>query len=484
MRYLPLFLDLRGQGVVVVGGGTVAARKVDLLAAAGPRIRVVAPAICETLRLRAGRGEIEHVAARFEAGHLAGARFVIAATDDRVVNAAVAHAAGERGIPVNVVDDLELSNAILPAIVDRSPLVVAISTAGTAPVLARHLRERVEAVLDESVGRLATFLAALRPRIRQAIADVAERRRFYEWILHGAVAQRLRARDEAGAAALLERRLREGEPTRATGRVTLVGAGPGDPGLLTLNALRALQSADVILHDRLVSAGVLALARREAELIEVGKSARGHSTTQARIHELMAEHAALGRHVVRLKGGDPFIFGRGGEELQYLRDCSIPYEVVPGVTAALACAAYAGIPLTHREHARSVRFVTAHCRDSIDSIDWRGLARGDETLAIYMGAGTLPRLAAELVRHGRPAGTPAAIIENGTRPEQRVLLADLATLPALAAAERVGSPALIVVGEVARHAGSLHWFGAAPGLWPAAGSTYDPAQAPATLKVA
>jgi uroporphyrin-III C-methyltransferase / precorrin-2 dehydrogenase / sirohydrochlorin ferrochelatase len=374
-------------------------------------------------------------------------------------------------MPVNVVDDLELSDAILPAIVDRSPLVVAISTAGTAPVLARFLRERIEAVLDESVGRLATFLGALRPRIRQAIADVAERRRFYEWILHGTVAQRVRARDEAGRrgaarAPPARGRAVEGDRPGDAGR-----GGPGDPGLLTLNALRALQSADVILHDRLVSADILALARREAELIEVGKSARGHSTTQARIHELMAEHAARGRHVVRLKGGDPFIFGRGGEELQYLRDCGIAYEVVPGVTAALACAAYAGIPLTHREHARSVRFVTAHCRDSIDSIDWRGLARGDETLAIYMGAGTLPRLAAELIRHGRPAGTPAAIIENGTRPEQRVLLGDLATLPALAEAERVGSPALIVVGEVARHAGSLALVRRRPGF--VAGGGFD-----------
>lgn len=471
MRYLPLFLDLRGRTVVVVGGGVVAGRKVDLVSEAGPRIRVVAPTLSPALADRVKRGQLEHFSAAFEPSHLDGAAFVIAATGDRGVNAAVAAAARARGIPVNAVDDLALSDAILPAIVDRSPLVVAISTAGTAPVLARFLRERIEAVVDGSIGRLAAFLAGWRERIKAATVDLGERRRLYDWILRGPVAQRLRAEDEAGAAALLERRLGAGGVPAPRGRVTVVGAGPGDPGLLTLNALRALQSADVVLHDRLVSPEILALARREAELIEVGKSAQGHSVAQARIHELMAEHAARGLHVVRLKGGDPFIFGRGGEELQFLRQIGVPYEVVPGVTAALACAAYAGIPLTHRDHARSVRFVTAHCRESIDAVDWRGLARGDETLAVYMGAGTLPRLAAELLRHGRPASTPAAIIENGTRAGQRVLLGDLATLPALAEAQRVGSPALIVVGEVARHAAALHWFGAAPALAPAPVST-------------
>ncbi len=468
MRYLPLFLDLRGRTAVVVGGGVIAGRKVDLVHAAGPAIRVVAPALSPALAARAASGEVEHIAALFEPAYLDGAAFVIAATDDREVNAAVAVAARARGIPVNVVDDLELSDAILPAIVDRSPLVVAISTAGTAPVLARFLRERIETVVDGSIGRLATFLADWRGRIKAAAVDLRERRRLYDWILHGPVAQRLRARDEAGAAAALARRLREGAAAESGGRVTLVGAGPGDPGLLTLAALRALQSADVVLHDRLVSPEILALVRREAELIEVGKSAQGHSVAQARIHELLAGHAACGLHVVRLKGGDPFIFGRGGEELQFLRGIGVPYEVVPGVTAALACAAYAGIPLTHRDHARSVRFVTAHCRESIDAVDWRGLARSDETLAVYMGAGTLPRLAAELLRHGRAASTPAAIIENGTRAEQRVLLGDLSTLPALAEAERVASPSLIVVGEVARHAGALGWFGAAPVVAPAA----------------
>ncbi len=246
------------------------------------------------------------------------------------------------------------------------------------------------------------------------------------------------------------------------GSVTIVGAGPGDPGLVTLAALRALQSADVVLHDRLVTREVLALARREAELVEVGKSGGGHSVAQARIHELMVEHARQGRRVVRLKGGDPMIFGRGGEELEHLRQAGVDFAVIPGVTAALACAAYAGIPLTHREHSASVRFVTAHCRESIDATDWGALAAGRETLAVYMGVATLPQLRRELLRHGRSADTPVAFVENGSRPEQRVLLGTLGEAEHLAATHRLSSPALLIVGEVAALARQLHWFGAAP----------------------
>ena len=247
-----------------------------------------------------------------------------------------------------------------------------------------------------------------------------------------------------------------------TGTVFLVGAGPGDPGLLTLAGLRALQSADVVLHDRLVSADVLALVRREAELIEVGKSGGGHSVSQARIHELITQHAAAGRRVVRLKGGDPMIFGRGGEELEHLRRAGIPFEVVPGVTAALACAAYAGIPLTHRAYSGAVRLVTAHCQESVDATDWRTLAAGRETLAVYMGLATLPVLCRELTRHGRSATTPVAIVENASRPEQRVIVGTLGDVETLAARHVVRSPALLVVGEVAALAPALHWFGAEP----------------------
>jgi uroporphyrin-III C-methyltransferase/precorrin-2 dehydrogenase/sirohydrochlorin ferrochelatase len=462
MRYFPLFLDLRGRTVVVVGGGTIAERKLDLVREAGPRLVVVAPDVTPRLARLASDGALEHRARTFVDSDLDGVRLVIAATDDRAVNRAVAEAADARGIPANVVDDLELSTGILPAIVDRSPIVIAISTQGTTPALARFVRERVESLVDESFGRLAAFCEGWRGRLKARLPDLGARRRVYDWLLRGPVADLVRRGREDEASALLDGAI---DAIPAKGSVALVGAGPGDPGLLTLNALRALQSADVVLHDRLVAAEILRLARREAELIEVGKSgdrSRGHSVSQQRIHELMIEHARAGRRVVRLKGGDPFVFGRGGEELEALRAAGIDYEVVPGITAALACGAYAGIPLTHREHSQSLRIVTAHCRESIDATDWKGLAGARETLAVYMGVAMLGTLQRELIRHGRAPSTPVALVENGSRANQRVVVGELGDVEALAARERVGSPALLIVGDVASYAARLHWYGAAP----------------------
>jgi uroporphyrin-III C-methyltransferase/precorrin-2 dehydrogenase/sirohydrochlorin ferrochelatase len=469
MRYFPLFLDMRDRLVVIVGGGTIAERKLALVAESGARLKVVAPTLTAALQVARDEGRLEHVSREFEPHDLDGARLVIAATADRAVNAGVAQAAEQRGIIANVVDDLELSTGILPAIIDRSPIVVAVSTGGTAPVLARRIRAQLETVVDESLGRFAAFAAAWRGRIRAAIPDLSARRRFYDWLLDGPAPALVRnarpqAAEEVVAAELA--RLRHLATTPAlqehAGSVVLVGAGPGDPGLLTIKALRALQGADVVLHDRLVSREVLALARREADMIEVGKTGHGHSVAQKEIHQLMLEHALAGRRVVRLKGGDPFVFGRGGEELEFLRARGIAYEVVPGVTAALACAAYAGIPLTHRDHSGSVRLVTAHCRESLDSTDWRGLAAARETLAVYMGVAMLAQLRTELVRHGRDPATPVAFIENGSRPEQRVIVGKLEQVEALAADHAVRSPALLIIGEVAALATELHWFGARP----------------------
>jgi uroporphyrin-III C-methyltransferase/precorrin-2 dehydrogenase/sirohydrochlorin ferrochelatase len=290
---------------------------------------------------------------------------------------------------------------------------------------------------------------------------MAARRQFYETLLAGPVAALLRRGQPQEALQAAEQALAL-ESTVRTGSVVLVGAGPGDPGLLTLRALRALNEADVILHDRLVSADVLDLARRDAERIEVGKQAGNHHTTQDGIHALLLEHARAGRRVVRLKGGDPFVFGRGGEELEFLRLHEIPYEVVPGITAAVACAAYAGIPLTHRDHAQSVRFVTGHCRSSLDTLDWAALAQERQTLAVYMGVGELASLQARLIEHGRAATTPFALIENGSRREQRVVTGTLANLAERASVHAVGSPALLILGEVAALAQSLAWFGQPP----------------------
>lgn len=468
MDYFPLFLDLRGRRVLVVGGGVIAERKAELVRQSGARLCIVAPTLTPRLAALVDAGELEHRARAFEPADADGARLLIAATDDPDANRRAAAAAEARGVVANVVDDLALSTAILPAIVDRSPIVIAISTQGTTPALARLVRARIETLVDESLGRLATFCAAWRARIKSGIRDLGRRRRFYDWLLHGRVSDLVRQAREADAGALLAAALaqagREPPQAAALGSVVLVGAGPGDPGLLTLRALRALQEADVVLHDRLVSRDVLQLIRREAEVLEVGKGAGRHSVAQHRIHELMVEHARRGRRVVRLKGGDPFVFGRGGEELEHLRRHDVPFEVVPGVTAALACAAYAGIPLTHRDHSGSLRFVTAHCRESLDATDWRGLAEERETLAVYMGVALLPTLRAALIRHGRSPQTPVALIENGSRPEQRVVVGTLDELERLASSHAIGSPTLLIIGAVAALAADLHWFGAAPSV--------------------
>ena len=458
----PLFLDLRGRRVLVVGGGSVAARKVTALLEAQADVALVAPALDATLAPLVRMQRITHLGATFAPHQLDDAWLVIAATDDPLVNRAVAEAASARRLWVNVVDDAELASAQLPARVQRGPLQIAISSGGAAPMLARHLREQLESQLDESLGTLAQLFVTLRSRIRARLPELPARRAFFRRALDGRVQAQLRRGDIDAARESLEAELEQANPT-PRGRVSLVGAGPGDPGLLTLRALRVLNDADVILHDRLVSVEVLALARRDAQRIEVGKRVGGnHDATQQRIHALMIELARAGKHVVRLKGGDPFVFGRGGEELQALRAHGIDYEVVPGITAAVACAAHAGIPLTHRAHAQSLRILTAQAKAGEAEHDWAALAQPGQTRVFYMGVSGLERLRDKLVGHGLPASTPFALIENGSLPQQRVIAGTLATLPVLAREHAVQAPALLIVGEVAAFATELHWFGAAP----------------------
>ncbi|HEY5803318.1 MAG TPA: siroheme synthase CysG [Lysobacter sp.] len=458
----PVFADLRGRDVLVVGGGTVAQRKAEALLDAGARVRLGAPALNGPLSRHVAEGRIEHLSGVFQAAWLDGAWLVIAATDDDAVNRAVADAGESRRIWVNVVDDAHASSVQIPARIERGPLQIAISSGGGAPMLARHLREKLESEIDESVGALAELLGRERARIRARFPQTGQRRRFFDRLLAGPIPRLLRQRQRLAAEREFSAALSEGNEAGARGSVALVGAGPGDPGLLTLRALRVLNEADVILHDRLVSSEVLQLVRRDALRIEVGKQAGNHQTTQAQIHALMLEHARAGKRVVRLKGGDPFVFGRGGEELEVLRADGIDFEVVPGITAAVACAAYAGVPLTHRDHAQSVRLVTAHCRDSLDTLDWQSLALERQTLAVYMGVAGLDGLRDRLIAHGRAPSTPFALIENGSRPEQRVIVGTLAELAERARQHDAQSPALLIIGEVAALAGKLHWFGAPP----------------------
>jgi uroporphyrin-III C-methyltransferase/precorrin-2 dehydrogenase/sirohydrochlorin ferrochelatase len=457
MDRFPVFLELKGRPCLVVGGGHVAARKVDLLLKAGGKVTIVAPDVpSPVLAELIAAKRIHHIAEPFAPRHVMGHVVVVAATNHRAVNAAVSRAANAACLPVNVVDDPQLSSFIVPAIVDRGPVTVAISSDGVAPVLARLLRARIEAAIPASIGRLADLAARLRKLVRRQLPDPVRRRRFWEGVFEGRVGALALAGHTEEAEALAAEELARAERSAPLGEVALVGAGPGDPDLMTFAALRLLQSADVVVHDRLVSHDILDLARREAERIDVGKAGGAKNATQEEINTLIVRLAREGKRVVRLKGGDPFLFGRGGEELEALAAEGIAVRVVPGITAAAGCAAYAGIPLTHRDHAHACVFVSGHRRHGAAEPDWAALARPEHTLAIYMGLGPIAEICARLTLHGLDASTPAAAIENGTRPDQRVVTGTLATLPARVAEASVTGPTLIVVGEVValRHAGA------------------------------
>jgi uroporphyrin-III C-methyltransferase / precorrin-2 dehydrogenase / sirohydrochlorin ferrochelatase len=456
MEHLPVFLQLRSRPAVIVGGGPVAARKAELLLRCGARLSVVAPALSEELVKRFEAGELTHISAPFDPSYLDNAELVVAATSQREVNAAVSLAARERRIPVNVVDDPELSTFIFPAIIDRSPIVVAVSSAGHAPVLARRLREQLEALLPTRLGALARFMGERRKAVASALRARA-RRPFWERIVGGIVGARVLAGDEAAAQKAFETELYTSHLTTSTatggrglGEVYLIGAGPGDPDLLTLRALQLLQQADVVLYDRLVPEAVLERARREARRVFVGKQA-GESSSQERINELLVEYARQGLRVARLKGGDPLIFGRGGEEIEVLAAHGIPYVIVPGITAALGAAAAASIPLTHRLLSQSVTFVTGHVLDD-DTLDWRQLAGPHRTVVFYMGVAQLTRIVDRLRIAGASAELPVAVVEQATLPGQRVLRGTLTTIADVVSAAGVAPPALLIVGEVAEFA--------------------------------
>jgi len=465
VNYFPVFFDLSGQKVLVVGGGEVALRKISLLERTGASITVVAPEIAPAILSLAAAGKLKLALREFLPEDLDAARLVIVATSRRAENRWIAKLSESRNIPVNVVDDAQASRFIVPAIIDRDPVLVAVSTGGTSPVLARRLRERLEALIPARIGELATWLKALRRAARRKLRDTDERRRFFETVVDGPAARRFIDGDQSGAERIAQQLLAATSAApRAAGDVTLVGAGPGDPELLTLKALRALQDADVILHDRLVAPALLDLARRDAARVCVGKAAGSIGSTQEDINALLIELANQGKRVVRLKGGDPFVFGRGGEELQALAKARINFSVVPGITAALGAAAYAGIPLTHRDFAHSVTFVTGHAQDQGPEPDWRALAMPGATAVFYMGLARLNHIVEKLLEHGAPATRPAGIIAQGTTANQRVITATLATIRSVSSEAGLESPALLVVGDVVALHSTLAWFGTTTGI--------------------
>ncbi|WP_165725993.1 siroheme synthase CysG [Pseudoalteromonas sp. SA25] len=457
MQYLPIFTKLDNKPVLVVGGGEVALRKCRAFLKARASVTLVAPWFCDELKEHAHNNEVTLIDAYFDESHLDGKMLVIAATDRDEVNNNVFELANARNVFVNVVDDQPKCTFIFPSIVDRDPITIAISSAGTAPVLARRLREKLETLIPHHIGPLATLVGGFRDKVKKRFKHFSDRRQFWEGVFDSSVVSKVQTGDTQAAQQQLEQMLdAKAEPE---GEVYIVGAGPGDPELLTLKALQLMQQADVVVYDFLVSDEIMELVRRDADLICVGKRLGDHSVVQDDTNQMLVDLAKQGKKVCRIKGGDPFIYGRGGEEVQVLAANNVNYQIVPGITAAAGCSAYAGIPLTHRDHAQAIQFVTGHCKKDGQELDWQSLAKANQTLAIYMGVIKSPHIQSELLKHGRKADTPVAIIENGTRKNQRVVTGQLGELADLIERNSIISPALLIIGEVAALHSQLAWFG-------------------------
>ena len=461
MDYLPLFLKLEGKRCLVVGAGEVAVRKASLVLKAGGSVEVVSPQCCAAMtQLVADNDALSYRNSVYTATDLDGAQLVIAATDHREVNEAVSADAHQANVLVNVVDQPNLCSFILPAVIDRSPVVVAVSSGGNSPVLARTIRTKLESLIPSAYGKLAELVGEFREDAKKRFSSINERRHFWESVLEGPVAELVFAGDMDKAKQMLGEQFASGPDSvkQRVGEVYLVGGGPGDPDLLTFRALRLMQKSDVILYDRLVAPEIVDLCRRDARRIYVGKARDKHSVPQQDINQMLVDLARQGHRVCRLKGGDPFIFGRGGEEIDLLSQCDIPFQVVPGITAASGCASYAGIPLTHRDYSQSVQFITGHLQSGAKELDWSGLVRERQTLVFYMGLLGLAKICQRLIEHGMPTETPIAMVERGTTPEQKVYVGTLKSMPERIKQIHVKPPTLIIVGEVVKLRDKLSWF--------------------------
>jgi uroporphyrin-III C-methyltransferase/precorrin-2 dehydrogenase/sirohydrochlorin ferrochelatase len=455
-------MNIKHRQCLVVGGGKVAARKIALLLKAGARVTVISPELCQEVTDMAISGQIEHIARRFDEKDMCESNrcdivLVIAATSDQATNEKISRLCKERSMPVNVIDQPHLCSFIMASIVDRSPIQIAISTGGSSPVLSRMLRTRLESYIPAAFGKLAKLVDGYRHKVIEKFPDAKKRRYFWEEVLEGRVAELLFQGNEHAARHALEHEIKS-DFRQDHGEVYLVGAGPGDPDLLTFRALRLMQLADVVVYDRLVSQGILDLVRRDAELVYVGKERNNHAVPQEGINQLLVRYAKEGKRVLRLKGGDPFIFGRGGEEIETLKENDVIFQVVPGITAAAGCASYGGIPLTHRDYAQSCVFVTGHLKDGTVNLNWQALAHPNQTIVFYMGLQAVKVIHKELVANGLSDDTPAALVEQGTTENQRVHVGTLSTLAAIVEKEKVQPPSLIIVGNVVTLHDKLKWF--------------------------
>jgi uroporphyrin-III C-methyltransferase/precorrin-2 dehydrogenase/sirohydrochlorin ferrochelatase len=460
MKFLPVFLDVRNQPCLVVGGGEVAGRKVQLLLRAEAKVTVIAPVLTDTLRYLTESNLITHYNRIFEPTDVAGWRVIYAATDDRAVNVRVSALAKKYNIPVNVADNPDLCSFIMPSLIERTPVQIAVSSGGASPVLARLLRARLETLIPAAYGQLAEFVNSFREQVKAAFKTGQARRIFWENTLQGPIAEMVFAGQMTAARKALPVVLEKAAAAEAGGygEVYLVGAGPGDPDLLTFRALRLMQQADIVVYDRLVSEPVLNLVRLDAERLYVGKEKSNHVVPQQDINRLLVDLAKQGKRVLRLKGGDPFIFGRGGEEIETLAAEGIPFQIVPGITAASGAAAYAGIPLTHRDYAQSCIFVTGHLKDGSMELNWDLLVQPQQTVVVYMGLGGFATLCEQLITHGMAPEKPVALVQQATTQNQRVFTGTLADLSQRVAKIEIKPPTLIIVGDTVKLNDKLAWF--------------------------
>jgi len=459
MEHLPIFINLKQKPVLVVGGGDIALRKINLLIKAQARVDCLSPFFCEGMNSLSRDNYVNLINKSFEPADIKDYSVIIAATDDATVNSSISSIAHDKRIPVNVVDSPALSSFIMPSIVDRSPVIIAVSSAGKAPVLARIIRAKLETVIPSAYGILAEIAGEYRQKVKDRFSKIKDRRAFWEATFSGVIAEKVFSGRINEAKDDIEKQLNDSVEMEL-GEVYLVGAGPGDPDLLTFKALRLIQQADVVLYDRLVSKGVMDLVRRDSELIYVGKKGGSNkSTRQVDINNQLVELAKSGKRVCRLKGGDPFIFGRGGEEIESLSENGIPFQVVPGITAASGCSSYAGIPLTHRDYSQSCRFVTAHLKNGTTNLPWDEFIVDQQTIVFYMALSGANYICEKLMEHGMDKDMPIAIIEKGTMPEQKVYISSLTKLPDLLAKEDIHAPTLMIVGEVVKLNEKLNWYG-------------------------
>lgn len=461
MEHLPIFLNINGKRTLVVGSGVIAARKADLLLRAGSDVTIVAPELGDELLKLAETYSFTHQDSELTAPDLNGCVVAFGCSGDDTVNQKLCELAAAAGIMVNVSDKTESCDFIMPAVVDRTPLLIAISSGGSSPLLVRMLKARFETTIPAAYGRLAEFAGSYRDKIKTMIPNGVRRRRFWEAMVSGPIAEHIFSKQTEQAELLMETQLKEAAAAgdkAPRGEVYLVGTGPGDPDLLTFRALRLMQQTDVVLYDRLIGEGILNLVRRDAERIYVGKLKDSHIMPQEDISSMLIRLANEGKRVLRLKGGDPFVFGRGGEEIEALSENGIAFQVIPGVTAANGCAAYAGIPLTHRDHAQACVFVTGHEKDGELKLNWQSLIQPRQTVVLYMGLSSLGAITSGFLDNGADPATPAAVIENGTRAGQRVITGTLETLLDKTLDAGVKSPALIIVGSVVTLRDKLSWF--------------------------